>query len=154
MNRFDYRDLEIPLESSLGRVVALAAGGLIGAVDAHRLQRRPALADRHAAIRRRRQPGGDQQRRAAQCPHPGAADRRLSCARARRWTWCWSPINQSPDVADKLVGVTTDIGKVTVTGDPTLPASGVLFVGTPERPEPRKPTTPSRRPTRSRRPSR
>ena len=40
-------------------------------------------------------------------------------------------INQSPDVADKLVGVTTDIGKVTVTGDPTLPAGGTLFVGTP-----------------------
>ena len=38
-------------------------------------------------------------------------------------------INQSPEVADKLVGVTTDIGKVTVTGDPTLPPSGVLFFG-------------------------
>jgi hypothetical protein len=38
-------------------------------------------------------------------------------------------VNQSPDVADKLVGVTTDIGKVTVTGDPTLPPSGVLFFG-------------------------
>ena len=38
-------------------------------------------------------------------------------------------VNQSPDTADKLVGVTTDIGKVTVTGDPTLPPSGVLFVG-------------------------
>jgi hypothetical protein len=38
-------------------------------------------------------------------------------------------VNQSPDVADKLVGVTTDIGKVTVTGNPTLPPSGVLFVG-------------------------
>jgi phosphoglucomutase len=40
-------------------------------------------------------------------------------------------VNQSPDVTDKLVGVTTDIGKVTVTGDPTLPAGGTLFVGTP-----------------------
>ena len=38
-------------------------------------------------------------------------------------------VNQSPDITDKLVGITTDIGKVTVTGDPTLPASGVLFVG-------------------------
>jgi copper(I)-binding protein len=38
-------------------------------------------------------------------------------------------VNQSPDTTDKLVGITTDIGKVTVTGDPTLPASGVLFVG-------------------------
>ena len=40
-------------------------------------------------------------------------------------------VNQSPDITDKLVGITTDIGKVTVTGDPTLPASGVLFVGSP-----------------------
>ncbi|WP_292980838.1 hypothetical protein [Mycobacterium sp.] len=38
-------------------------------------------------------------------------------------------VNQSPDFNDKLLGVTTDIGKVTVTGDPTLPASGVLFFG-------------------------
>jgi copper(I)-binding protein len=38
-------------------------------------------------------------------------------------------VNQSPDIADKLVGVTTDIGKVTVTGNPTLPPSGVLFFG-------------------------
>jgi copper(I)-binding protein len=40
-------------------------------------------------------------------------------------------VNQSPDVTDKLVGITTDIGKVTVTGDPTLHPSGVLFVGAP-----------------------
>ncbi|MCV7330670.1 hypothetical protein H7J81_11215 [Mycobacterium cookii] len=38
-------------------------------------------------------------------------------------------VNQSPDTADKLIGVTTDIGTVTVTGDPTLPPSGVLFFG-------------------------
>ncbi len=38
-------------------------------------------------------------------------------------------VNQSPDVTDKLLGITTDIGKVTVTGDPTLPPSGVLFIG-------------------------
>ena len=40
-------------------------------------------------------------------------------------------VNQSPDITDKLVGITTDIGKVTVTGDPVLPASGVLFIGGP-----------------------
>jgi copper(I)-binding protein len=38
-------------------------------------------------------------------------------------------VNQSPDITDRLVGITTDIGKVTVTGDATLPPSGVLFVG-------------------------
>jgi hypothetical protein len=38
-------------------------------------------------------------------------------------------VNQSPDITDRLVGITTDIGKVTVTGDATLPAGGVLFVG-------------------------
>lgn len=41
-------------------------------------------------------------------------------------------VNQSPDVADRLVGVTSDIGTVTVTGDALLPAGGMLFVGTPE----------------------
>ena len=39
--------------------------------------------------------------------------------------------NRSPDVGDKLVSISTDIGKVTVTGDSSLPAGGVLFVGTP-----------------------
>lgn len=39
--------------------------------------------------------------------------------------------NQSPDVVDKLVRISTDIGKVTLTGDSTLPAGGTLFVGTP-----------------------
>src|SRR6201992_3362764 len=38
-------------------------------------------------------------------------------------------VNQSPDVTDRLVGISTDIGKVTVTGDPRLPAGGTLFVG-------------------------
>lgn len=41
-------------------------------------------------------------------------------------------VNQSPDVADRLVGVTSDIGTVTVSGDARLPAGGMLFVGTPE----------------------
>lgn len=40
-------------------------------------------------------------------------------------------VNDSPDVADRLVGITTDIGTVTVGGDARLPAGGVLFVGTP-----------------------
>ncbi len=41
-------------------------------------------------------------------------------------------VNQSPDVADRLLGITSDIGTVTVTGDPSLPPSGMLFIGTPE----------------------
>jgi copper(I)-binding protein len=40
-------------------------------------------------------------------------------------------INESPDTADKLVGITTDIGTVIVSGDPRLPSGGALFVGTP-----------------------
>lgn len=38
-------------------------------------------------------------------------------------------VNQSPDFADRLVGITTDIGTVTVTGNPQVPAGGSLFVG-------------------------
>ena len=41
-------------------------------------------------------------------------------------------INQSPDIADRLVGITSDIGTVTVAGDTRLPAGGMLFIGTPE----------------------
>lgn len=41
-------------------------------------------------------------------------------------------VNQSPDVADKLVGITSDIGAVTISGDAGLPAGGMLFVGTPD----------------------
>jgi hypothetical protein len=41
-------------------------------------------------------------------------------------------VNQSPDIADRLVGVTSDIGTVTVSGDARLPAGGMLFIGTPE----------------------
>jgi hypothetical protein len=41
-------------------------------------------------------------------------------------------INQSPDVADTLLGITSDIGTVTVGGDGRLPAGGTLFIGTPD----------------------
>lgn len=41
-------------------------------------------------------------------------------------------INQSPSSADRLVGITSDIGTVTVSGDPRLPAGGSLFIGTPD----------------------
>ncbi len=37
--------------------------------------------------------------------------------------------NQSPQLADKLVRITTDIGPVTMSGNPRLPAGGTLFVG-------------------------
>ncbi|OOK75739.1 putative lipoprotein lpqE [Mycobacterium kansasii] len=41
-------------------------------------------------------------------------------------------VNQSPDVADRLVSIGSDIGTVTMTGDARLPAGGMLFVGTPD----------------------
>jgi hypothetical protein len=41
-------------------------------------------------------------------------------------------VNQSPDVADRLVGITSDIGTVTVGGDGRLPAAGMLFIGAPD----------------------
>lgn len=41
-------------------------------------------------------------------------------------------INQSPDMPDKLVGITSDIGSISVSGDTRLPANGMLFIGTPE----------------------
>ncbi len=41
-------------------------------------------------------------------------------------------INQSPDIADRLVSISSDIGTVNIGGDARLPASGMLFIGTPE----------------------
>jgi hypothetical protein len=43
-------------------------------------------------------------------------------------------VNGSPDVTDRLTGITSDIGNVTVSGDAKLPAGGSLFIGTPEGP--------------------
>lgn len=40
--------------------------------------------------------------------------------------------NNSPDINDKLVSITSDVGNVTLTGDTALPATGVLIVGTPD----------------------
>lgn len=40
--------------------------------------------------------------------------------------------NNSADVNDKLVSITSDIGNVTLTGDSTVPANGVLVVGEPD----------------------
>ena len=41
-------------------------------------------------------------------------------------------VNSSPDVNDKLVSITSDVGKVTLTGDTSIPANGVLTVGEPD----------------------
>ncbi len=41
-------------------------------------------------------------------------------------------VNQSPDVADRLVGITSEIGSVALSGDAKLPAGGMLFLGPPE----------------------
>ena len=40
--------------------------------------------------------------------------------------------NSSPDVNDRLVGITSDVGTVTVTGNTAVPASGLLTVGSPD----------------------
>jgi hypothetical protein len=41
-------------------------------------------------------------------------------------------VNQSPYVPDRLVEITSDIGKVEITNDARLQPSGMLFVGAPE----------------------
>ncbi|MGV0790403.1 hypothetical protein [Mycolicibacterium sp. XJ1819] len=40
--------------------------------------------------------------------------------------------NDSPDTDDKLVSITSDVGTVTLTGDTSLPANGMLVVGAPD----------------------
>jgi copper(I)-binding protein len=41
-------------------------------------------------------------------------------------------VNTSPDVDDKLLSVSSDIGTVSLSGDTTVPANGVLVVGEPD----------------------
>jgi copper(I)-binding protein len=41
-------------------------------------------------------------------------------------------VSSSPDVNDKLVSITSDVGTVTLTGDTSVPANGVLAVGAPD----------------------
>jgi copper(I)-binding protein len=40
--------------------------------------------------------------------------------------------NNSPDINDKLVSITSDVGTVTLSGDTDLPATGNLVVGAPD----------------------
>ncbi|HEX5143211.1 MAG TPA: hypothetical protein VFW21_05025 [Mycobacterium sp.] len=44
----------------------------------------------------------------------------------------FTAVNNSPDKSDRLVGISSDIGTVTVAGNTTLPAGGVLTVGVPD----------------------
>jgi hypothetical protein len=130
VNRFEYRDSKPRASRRSARVAALAAGGLIGAValagcsagQVSQTATQQSAVDGNQAVinnvalrnvRIQALQTGDFLR-------PGATVDLVLVV-----------INQSPDVTDKLVGITTDIGKVTVTGDPTLPAGGTLFVGAP-----------------------
>ena len=41
-------------------------------------------------------------------------------------------VNNSPDVNDKLLSVSSDIGTISLSGDTSVPANGVLVVGEPD----------------------
>ena len=130
MNRFDYRDSKPRASRRSARVAALVAGGLIGAVA---LAGCSAGQVSQTAVQQSAVDGNQavinnvalrnvriQALQTGDFLRPGATLDLVLVV-----------VNQSPDVTDKLVGITTDIGKVTVTGDPTLPAGGTLFVGAP-----------------------
>ena len=44
----------------------------------------------------------------------------------------FTAVNNSPDVNDKLVSISSDVGSVALSGDTALPANGVLVVGQPD----------------------
>ena len=44
----------------------------------------------------------------------------------------FAAINGSPDTSDKLVSIKSDVGTVTLSGDTSVPANGVLVVGEPD----------------------
>jgi hypothetical protein len=128
VNRFDYRDSKYRSSRRSARGAALAAGAVIGAVtitgcSAGQLSQtsmQQSAVDGNAAVVKNvaLRNVHIQALQTGDFLRPGATVDLVLVA-----------VNLSPDVADKLVGVTTDIGKVTVTGDPTLPPSGVLFFG-------------------------
>ena len=128
MNRFDYRVSKPRSSRRSAKLAALAAGAVIGAgaiagcsagqVSQTSMQQSAVDGNQavinNVALRNIR----IQALQSGDFLRPGATVDLVLVA-----------VNQSPDITDKLVGITTDIGKVTVTGDPTLHPSGVLFVG-------------------------
>ena len=130
MNRFDDRGSKPRSNRRSRRVGALAAGGLIGALAlsgcsagqiSQTAMQESAVDGNQAVIKNvaLRNVHIQAQQSSDFLPSGATVDLVLVV------------VNQSPDVTDKLVGISTDIGKVTVTGDPTLPAGGTLFVGNP-----------------------
>jgi copper(I)-binding protein len=130
VNRFDYRDSKPRASRRSARVAALAAGGLIGAASlagcgvgqvSQTAMQQSAVDGNQAVIKNvALRNVRIQALQTGDFLRPGATVDLVLVV-----------VNQSPDVTDKLVGITTDIGKVTVTGDATLPAGGTLFVGAP-----------------------
>ena len=130
MNRFDYRDSKPRASRRSARVAALAAGGLIGTASlagcgvgqvSQTAMQQSAVDGNQAVIKNvALRNVRIQALQTGDFLRPGATVDLVLVV-----------VNQSPDVTDKLVGITTDIGKVTVTGDATLPAGGTLFVGAP-----------------------
>lgn len=128
MNRFDYRDSKSRSSRRLAKLAALAAGALIGAgaiagcsagqVSQTAMQQSAVDGNQAVINNVALRNVHIQALQTGDFLRPGATLDLVLVA-----------VNQSPDITDKLVGITTDIGKVTVTGDPTLHASGVLFVG-------------------------
>jgi hypothetical protein len=128
VNRFDYRDSKSRLSRRSAKLAALAAGALIGAgaiagcsagqVSQTSMQQ-SAVDGNQAVINNV----------ALRNVHIQALQTGDFLRPGTTLDLVLVAVNQSPDITDKLIGITTDIGKVTVTGDPTLHASGVLFVG-------------------------
>lgn len=128
MNRFDYRDSTFHPSRRSAKLGGLAAGGLIvaaalagcGAGQLSQTAMQQSAVDGNQAVINNvaLRNVHIQALQTGDFLRPGATVDLVLVA-----------VNQSPDITDKLVGITTDIGKVTVTGNPTLPASGVLFVG-------------------------
>jgi copper(I)-binding protein len=130
VNRFDHRDAKARSNWRATTVATLAAGGLIGAVAlagcgagqrSQTASQESAVDGNHAAVKNvELRNVRIQAQQHSDFLRPGTTVDLMLVV-----------INQSPDAADKLVGVSSDIGKVTVTGNSTLPPGGTLFVGTP-----------------------
>ena len=76
--------------------------------------------------------GDGREHRAAQCAPAGRADDRLRAAGPRGGAALRGVQRVPGQPGQAGVGITSDVGTVTVSGDTTLPPSGVLVVGEPD----------------------
>ena len=133
MDRFKPRTSgSLPAPRVRGLTAGLAACGLAGAVALSGCGAGQVVPDGHPGSRRERHQRPPSAR--FRCATSTCAPRRSTdyVQPGRDVELLFVAVNGSPDVNDKLVSITSDVGTVSLSGDTSLPANGVLVVGEPD----------------------